>query len=66
MPLACLLVDHSPVTADPHSISIAALVRRHELDAELAVPVDCQSTNDDTHWQASPTLPNGQIESLGR
>ena len=32
-------VDDSPVTADLHSITVVALVGRHELDAAVAVPM---------------------------
>ena len=39
MPLACLLLDDSPVTADLHGISTVALVGCHELDPAVAVPV---------------------------
>ncbi len=42
MPLARLLVDDSAVTADLHGISTVPLVRRHELDAAMAVPVVVQ------------------------
>ena len=39
MALARLLVDHSAVTADLHSLTVVALVRRDELDPAVAVPV---------------------------
>jgi hypothetical protein len=39
MPLACLFVDDSPVTADLHSITVVALLGRHEFEAAVAVPV---------------------------
>ena len=39
MPLACLFVDDSPVTADLHSITVVALLGRHEFDSAVAVPV---------------------------
>jgi len=39
MPLACLFVDDSLVTADLHSITVVTLLGRHEFDAAVAVPV---------------------------
>jgi hypothetical protein len=39
MPLACLFVDDSPVTTDLSSISVVALLGRHEFDAAVAVSV---------------------------
>jgi hypothetical protein len=37
MPFACLFVDDSPMTADHHSITVVALVGRHEFDPAVAV-----------------------------
>jgi hypothetical protein len=37
MPLACLFVDDSPVTLGLHSITVVALVGRHEFDPAVAV-----------------------------
>jgi len=34
-----MLVDDGPVTADLHSITVVALMGRHELDAAVAVPM---------------------------
>ena len=38
VPLTCLLVDDSPVTADLQIITVAALMGRHELDAAVTDP----------------------------
>jgi hypothetical protein len=39
MVLSGLFVDASAVTAELYSLNVVALVRRHELDAAVAVPV---------------------------
>jgi hypothetical protein len=57
--LAGLFVDDSPVTTYLHSITIVALMGRHELDPAVAVTLVGQSANDTTHLQASSLLANG-------
>lgn len=39
MPVAYLLVDGSPLAADSHFITVVALVRSHEIDTAVAMPV---------------------------